>query len=78
MFEHRLDMAIGARAGDDGAAARRLDPLRPVLFREPQQAQTGPIALLGCGRLARMSSTKAAVCGPTVVPHWIKRDGLHS
>ena len=46
MFEHGLDMAIRAGTDGDRAAVRGFDALRPVLFREAQQAQTRAIALL--------------------------------
>jgi hypothetical protein len=47
VLEHRLHMA--KRPGADGARppAGRLDAVGAVLLREPQHAETGPIALLG-------------------------------
>src|SRR2546425_13025586 len=46
VFEHGLDMPIRAGAHGHGPPARRFHPLRAVLFREAQQAETGSIALL--------------------------------
>src|SRR6266851_4712250 len=46
MLENRIDV-IRAGADGHGAPTRRLDALRAVPFRQPQQPETGPIALLG-------------------------------
>src|SRR5438445_446013 len=47
VFEHRLDMPIGAGADGNRPTAGGLDAFGAVLLREPQQPETGPIALLG-------------------------------
>jgi hypothetical protein len=47
VFEHGLDVAIGAGAHGDGARAGRFHSLGAVLLRQTEQAKTGPIPLLG-------------------------------
>lgn len=46
VFEHCFDVSIRAGTNSNRAATGRLDPFRPVLFREAEQAQTRAIALL--------------------------------
>src|SRR5712691_6030606 len=46
VLEHRLDVAIRPGADGDRPTAGGLDTVGAVLLREPQQAETGPIALL--------------------------------
>jgi hypothetical protein len=47
VLEDRIDVAIRSRAGRDGPPTGRFDARRAVLFHEPQEPKTGPIALLG-------------------------------
>ena len=47
VFEDRVDMAVGAGVDAAGARARRLEPGGAVALGEPQEAETGAIALLG-------------------------------
>ena len=42
VLEHRLDMPIRSGAGGARAIAGRIEPLRPVLLREAQQAEPAP------------------------------------
>ena len=49
VFEDRLDVAIRPRPGGERPSAGGVESLGPVLLRQPQDAQTRAIALLGMG-----------------------------
>ncbi len=45
--EDRFDRAVGARADVDGPERRGFEPIAPIVPGEPDDAETGPKALLG-------------------------------
>src|SRR5947208_13095523 len=47
VLQDRLDRAVGAGADVEPAIAGRLEPLGAVLALQAQDAETGPVALLG-------------------------------
>src|SRR5277367_3485969 len=52
-LQDRVDRAVGSRADLQRPAAGSLQPLGPVVFDEPHDADAGAEALLGVGALAQ-------------------------
>ena len=79
VLEHRLDVAIRPGADGDRPTAGGLDAFGAVLLREPQQAETGPIALLRDAAGSRESARRAPRCAaPPWRPSGSSAMGLHS
>src|SRR6516162_8874608 len=64
VVEDGFDGAIGPGADLDGPLGSGLDARRAKGADEPDDAETGAIALLGMGRASRICSQSAAVAGP--------------
>lgn len=78
VLEDRVDVAIGAGADEQSAGGRGLQSLGPDAAAEAEQAQARAVPCSGCGRSARMAAARAAVCGPMVAAHSVRREGVHS
>jgi hypothetical protein len=78
VFEHGVDVAVGAGPHRARACTGLLEARIAVALGEPQDAEARAVARLGCGWSARMALTRAAVCGPIVRPQAMRRKGLHT
>lgn len=76
--EDRVDMPVGASPDGQGPRTGGLQPGLAIAASEPQEAETGAVALLGCGRSARIAATSARVCAPIRPAQSVRRDGVHS
>src|ERR1700735_3566139 len=77
-LQGRVDRAVGSRADPQPPAAGGLQPLGPVAFDEPHDADAGAEALLGVGALDRMISTSAEVLRPISPACRVIRSGVQS
>jgi hypothetical protein len=73
-----LDRTVGQCPGGQRPDSRCLLAAGAIAVGAADDAQTGPIALLGWGRAARIASHNDAVAGPVVPAQAVTRDGVHS
>src|SRR6266852_4128960 len=75
--QDRLDAAVGVRAQRQRPGAGGLGAVVAVAAGQADDAQHGPVALLGCARESRIASASAAVDGPVLAAHSVIRCGVH-